>query len=84
MQLYIGREQPVRVDDTLHVRCYREENLKQAMRLAGFIVTSTRELVLPLQVSFKELGIEAVIVGLERVMPFLYLPKSLRGHYFRR
>jgi spore maturation protein CgeB len=40
--------------------------LNEALRLAGLTLTHEEELVLPIQVSFKEIGIEAVIVSIRR------------------
>lgn len=66
LQLYVGSEQPVRREDTLHLRCYQRSHLGEALRLAGLTLTNEEELVLPIQVSFKEIGIEAVIVSIRR------------------
>ncbi len=67
LQLYLGSPQAVSQADTLHLRCYDRGCFTEAMRLAGFKVESIKELVLPIQVSFEELGIEAVIVTLTRL-----------------
>jgi spore maturation protein CgeB len=65
LQVYLGTEVAVRESDTLHLRCLNEENFKKAMELAGFALTTKRELILPnIQVSFKEQGLEALIVTL--------------------
>jgi len=64
-QVYVGDEQNVSKDDTLHVRCFQEEKLRQACILAGFSVTSLEELILPFQVSFKELGLTACMLTLK-------------------
>ena len=64
LQLYLGEEQIVARNDTLHLRCFRKENFLKAAELASFEVVSVNELVLPVQVSFKEMGFEAVIVSL--------------------
>lgn len=61
-QVYVGEEQKVSRDDTLHVRCFKEEKLKDACVLAGFSVESLDELILPFQVSFKELGLTACML----------------------
>ncbi len=66
MQLYLGKEQIVGRNDTLHIRCYDRGNFERAMQAAGFRVESITELVLPIQVSFKDLGIEAVTVSMRR------------------
>lgn len=63
-QFYLGKEQVVSRNDTLHLRCYARENLERTARTAGFRVEYIKELVLPFQVSFKELGLEAVTVSL--------------------
>lgn len=65
LQLYLGEEHVVSEGDTLHLRCFKPEHFRAAAQAAGFDVEWTRELVLPYQVSFKELGIEAVIVSLK-------------------
>ncbi|MCB0311129.1 MAG: class I SAM-dependent methyltransferase, partial [Bdellovibrionales bacterium] len=66
IQVYLGKEQPVKRNDTLHLRCYTVENFCNAVRAAGFSIEWLRELTMPFQVSFKELGIEATIVSLRR------------------
>ncbi|MCB0317691.1 MAG: class I SAM-dependent methyltransferase, partial [Bdellovibrionales bacterium] len=66
LQCYLGRPQEVSHDDTLHIRCYAEDSFRAAMKAAGFTVESIEELVLPFQVSFKEIGITAMIVSLKR------------------
>lgn len=66
IQMYAGAAPSVQCEDTLNLRCYKAENIKAAMQLAGFEVQSLEELVLPLKVSFKELGFEAVIVSLKK------------------
>ncbi|MCO6432505.1 MAG: glycosyltransferase [Deltaproteobacteria bacterium] len=66
MQLYLGEEQLVCRNDTLHLRCYKKEALLESVAAAGFELEWLRELVLPFQVSFKEIGIEAVIVSLRK------------------
>lgn len=66
MQMYLGEEQIVSGNDTLHLRCYKRENLAQAARAAGFAVDYIEELILPFKVSFKEIGIEAVVVSLKK------------------
>jgi spore maturation protein CgeB len=63
MQMYIGEEQLVLSNDTLHLRCFKRENLQEALYAAGFELEFIKELVLPFQVSFKEIGIEAVIIS---------------------
>lgn len=65
LQVYLGNQIAVRESDTLHLRCYTRENFTAAMNLAGFVVRREEELVLPnVQVSFKDHGLEAVIVKL--------------------
>lgn len=65
-QIYLGREQSVSEDDTLHLRCFDKERFKSACKLAGLEVTAIEELKLPFQVSFEELGIGACIVTLAK------------------
>lgn len=67
LQMYAGNEYRVCQDDTLHLRCYAESNLRKALELAGFKIEGLEELVLPIKVSFEELGIKAMIVSLERL-----------------
>lgn len=64
LQMYIGEEQLVAESDTLHLRCFTRENFIKAAEGAGFNIQWIRELVLPFQVSFKEIGIEAFIISL--------------------
>ena len=66
LQLYLGSEQSVKQDDTLHLRCYNSDCFKSGVERAGFSLKSVEELKLPLQVSFKEIGIGAVVVTLVR------------------
>ncbi|RMG44893.1 MAG: methyltransferase domain-containing protein [Candidatus Dadabacteria bacterium] len=66
LQIYLGREQEVYEDDTLHLRCFTHENFRKAAEAAGFTVNTIEELILPIQVSVKEIGLEAVIVKLRR------------------
>lgn len=66
LQLYLGEEQIVGRNDTLHLRCYRREGFTAAIQAAGFSVEWIRELRLPFKVSFHEIGIEAVIVSLRK------------------
>ena len=67
LQLYIGSQQPACRKDTLQLRCYQRENLESALTAAGFCLEGMQELVLPLQVSFRDLGIEAVIASARKV-----------------
>ncbi len=66
LQVYLGEEQVVGRNDTLHLRCFDPENFKNAVALAGLEVEWIEELVLPFQVSFEEAGIEAKIVSLKK------------------
>lgn len=66
LQVYLGEEKQIHPEDTLHLRCFKEERFKEALRGAGFEVEWIEELVLPFQVSFKEHGIVAVIVSARR------------------
>lgn len=66
LQLYYGSEYRVCREDTLHVRCYGENNLRAALELAGFEIQSFHDLELPFQVSFDEIGIRAAVVSLKR------------------
>ncbi len=67
LQMYVGKEQHIQRDDTLNIRCYQRDNLIKALGMAGFEVQWMEELVLPLQISFKELGLEAMIVSLKKI-----------------
>ncbi len=66
LQVYFGREQDVRVTDTLHVRCFERRNFETAVALAGFELEWVHELQLPFQVSYREAGFEAFIVSLRK------------------
>lgn len=66
MQVYLGEEQAVGEEDTLHLRCYRESNFREAVERAGFAVDEIRDLVLPLEVSFESLAITAKIAFLRK------------------
>lgn len=67
MQFYLGHEQEIGINDTLHLRCFRKENFVKAVSASGFEVEFIKELVLPFEVSYKEGGVEAVLVGLKKV-----------------
>lgn len=62
LQMYVGTGAPVQSSDTLYVRCFSMEHVRGALQKAGMEIVGVKELVLPIQVSFKELGIEAVII----------------------
>ncbi len=64
IQAYLGEEQIVCENDTLHLRCFKKENFIGAAELAGFRIENIAELELPFQVSFKDVGLEAVIISL--------------------
>lgn len=64
LQVYLGKEQDIGEADTLHLRCFDPENFEQAAKLSGFGVAQCEPLVLPFEVSFKEIGIEAFIITL--------------------
>jgi spore maturation protein CgeB len=66
VQMYLGTQHLVGNNDTLHLRCYDADNFRVAMAAAGFDIEWIRELQLPFQVSFAELGIGAVIVSLKK------------------
>jgi|GEM_PF-102107 len=66
LHMYIGTEAAASRHDTLQLRCYKEANLKRALKAAGFEIQGIRELQLPLQVSVQELGFKAVIVSLSK------------------
>ncbi|RIL12540.1 MAG: hypothetical protein DCC75_00260 [Proteobacteria bacterium] len=68
LQMYLGSERPDNEEDTLHLRCYSQANLRAALQACGFAVESISEFALPnMQVSFKEIGIEAVIISLKKM-----------------
>lgn len=66
LQIYLGREQPVYREDTLHIRCYNEEKFREALKCAGFELEWIEELKLPIQVSSEDLGFRAMIVAARR------------------
>ena len=67
LQIYLGKEQKVTSDDTLHLRCFDEENFRRAITAAGFTVEWIDELTLPFEVSFAESGIFAKIASFRKV-----------------
>ncbi len=67
LQVYLGKEQPTKQEDTLHPRCFAKTNLEAALSAAGFKIEWQRELKLPFKVSFKEIGIEAVVLSAKKV-----------------
>lgn len=64
LQMYLGREQQVKNDDTLHIRCFAEDRFREACAAIGFEIESIKALKLPIEVSFESEGIHAVIVSL--------------------
>jgi len=66
LQLYLGKEQVVNQEDTLHLRCFDRENFRKAVEAAGFAVEWIEDLDLPFQVSFEEGGIFAVVASLKK------------------
>jgi len=67
LQIYLGKEQRVTSDDTLHLRCFDEENFRKAIAAAGFTVEWIDELKLPFEVSFEEAGIFAKIGSFRKI-----------------
>jgi spore maturation protein CgeB len=63
LQLYVGVSQSVGPRDTLNIRCFTEEQIRNVIIRGGFAQGEIRELKLPFQVSFEEVGIKAVIVS---------------------
>jgi spore maturation protein CgeB len=66
LQLYLGAPQQVCEADTLHLRCFQQEHFEKAVRQAGFEVEYIKELILPFEVSAKNLGIVASLCSLRR------------------
>jgi len=64
LQMYLGSEQEIGEGDTLHLRCFERSCFERAVRACGFGVASIDPLILPFEVSFKEIGIEAFVVTL--------------------
>lgn len=69
LQVYLGLPQNSNENDTLFPRAYRENDFRSALKIAGFQIDSIKELILPFQVSYKEIGIEATIVSLRKGTP---------------
>lgn len=66
LQVYLGAEQELADNDTLHMRCFSQDNFVEALKLAGFDLEWIEELQLPFQVSFKEAGIIAYVTSFIR------------------
>lgn len=66
LQVYLGVPQNSNENDTLFPRAYRENDFRTALKISGFNVESIEELILPFQVSYKEIGIEANIISLTK------------------
>ena len=64
LQVYLGNPQPVAISNTLHLRSYSHQNFERAVQAAGMSLSSSHVLELPFEVSFKDLGFEALIVTL--------------------
>lgn len=66
LQLYVGSPQQVHPEDTLHLRCFDEENLKAGFSASGLTIIDQKPLSLPFETSSETLGFKASIV---RVVP---------------
>lgn len=66
LQVYLGTPQCVATNDTLHLRCFAPEDFRKGIALAGFAEEWSRELILPIQVSHPEMGINARLVSLKK------------------
>lgn len=66
LQVYLGKPQVVDAKDTLHLRCYAEDNFRKAVEACGFEVESIKELILPFKISVAEMGIVAYVVALRK------------------
>lgn len=64
LQVYLGNPQPVAISNTLHLRSFTHQNFERAVQAAGLTLSETSRLELPFEVSFKDLGFEALIVTL--------------------
>ena len=64
LQVYLGNPQPVAISNTLHLRSFTQQNFERAAQAAGLALVSSSVLELPFEVSFKDLGFEALIVTL--------------------
>ena len=64
LQVYLGNPQPVAISNTLHLRSYSHQNFERAVQAAGMSLSDSSILELPFEVSFKDLGFEALIVTL--------------------
>lgn len=67
LQVYTGVEQSVGAEDTLHIRCYNETRLKDAVEYAGFRCEGIDEFILPVDVSIESIGIKAKILKLQKL-----------------
>ena len=63
LQVYLGKEQDTREEDTIAIRSFSKERFFHTLRCAGFEVDLAQELVLPFEVSNREEGTIAYIVG---------------------
>lgn len=66
LQVYLGKEQDTYEEDTIAIRSFSEERFVAAISRAGFTVEFVEEFSLPFEVSNKEDGLIAKIVGLRR------------------
>lgn len=77
LQIYLGEEQSVSWDDTLHLRCFQQSNFEKALQAAGFEKEWIEELELPFQVSFPEAGIVAHVASFRKRASVAEAPERL-------
>ncbi len=66
LQIYLGEEQENVIQDTLAVRSYQEQQLRQALASSGFEVLSLEELVMPFDARDVEKGIFPFVLRMSK------------------
>ncbi len=66
LQVYVGKAQDTVEEDTIAIRSYEEENLRNALSELGFTVHSIKELILPFEISDHQEGLIASIVIVQK------------------
>lgn len=77
LQVYLGRPQNTVEDDTIAIRCFDRGRFIAAVQEAGFELDFVEELHLPFEVSDKETGLIAEIVGLQKKSNARLSPKQI-------
>jgi spore maturation protein CgeB len=67
LQLYIGAEQSIAIEDTLGLRSYDESRLREVLGQSGLKLKNVRPLEIGFQVSVPDMGLMAVVLEVEKI-----------------